>query len=504
MIEALAQHGIEFILTGHESTAAFMAGAVGRLTGVPGVCLATLGPGACNLVVGVGAAYLDRDPLLAITARTAARRARVSHKQNLELNAMFTPITKWSVALDGANTAETIQAAIAVAGHAPRGPVYLTLPADLAIAPDNPSLHAPSSPALPVPDDRSFDAILSALNAAQRPIGVIGTALDPERDTAAVLSFFVETGIPYVVTPQAKGVADEEGEMFLGVVAPAAGDALIGERLSQSDCLLGIGFDPVESSQDWHFRRPLYSVANGPVGFGDYQPAAECTGEVAILVEQLRARYRGQAIWTRAEVEETRRRVSAAITPPSAFTSAGLSPYHLVRAVREAAPEDTIVTTDAGAHKLVMAQAWRTRRPRAFLVSNGLSAMGYGVPAALAAALARPDQPVVSVIGDGGFAMMVQELETARRMGVNPLFVVLADRSLAVIKVAQAKRHIPHRSVDFLPVDWAKVAEGFGVKGITATTLNEVEHAVANWSASRELTVLAVPVDETLYAGLRY
>ncbi len=504
LIEALAQHGVEFILTGHESAAAFMAGAVGRLTGTLGVCLATLGPGACNLVVGVGSAYLDRDPLLAITARTANHHSRISNKQNLPLNAMFAPITKWSVALDGAKTAETVRAAIEVARAAPRGPVYLTLPADLATAPDNPAIPAPAPPALTIPDARSFDAILSALNAARRPIAVIGTALDPERDTPAVRRFLAETGIPYAVTPQAKGVADEAGEMFLGVVAPAAGDALIGEWLSQSDCLLGIGFDPVESSQGWHFRSPLYSVANGPVGFEDYQPAAECTGEVATLTEQLRTGYRGQMAWTRAEVQETRRRVSAAITPPSAFTSAGLSPYHLMRAVREATPEDTIVTTDVGAHKMVMAQVWRTRRPRTFLVSNGLSAMGYGVPAALAAALVRPDQPVMGVIGDGGFAMMVQELETARRMGIHPLFIVLADRSLAVIKVAQAKRPIPHRGVDFLPVDWAKVAEGFGVKGVTATTLGEVERSVADWSARRELTVLAVPVDETLYAGLRY
>jgi thiamine pyrophosphate-dependent acetolactate synthase large subunit-like protein len=130
--------------------------------------------------------------------------------------------------------------------------------------------------------------------------------------------------------------------------------------------------------------------------------------------------------------------------------------------------------------------------------------MGYGVSAALAAALLRPDQPVVAVVGDGGFAMMVQELETARRLGLAPLFVVLCDRSLAVIKVAQAVRRLPHRGVDFLPVDWARVAEGFGVKGLTAMTLDEVGQAVASWLAKRELTVLAVPVDEALYAGLTY
>jgi acetolactate synthase I/II/III large subunit len=495
---------MKFILTGHESAAAFMAGAVGRLTGFPGVCLATLGPGACNLVLGVGCAYLDRDPLLAFSARTATRHARLSNKQNLPLNQVFAPITKWSVALDGAATQETIRAALTVACTPPRGPVYLTLPADIALGPDRPHDPAPRSPILPLPDGRAFEEIVRILNSARRPVGIVGLALDPERDMSTVRRFFAETGLPYVVLPQAKGVADEDGEMFLGTVAPGAGDALIVEWLNQSDCLLGIGFDPVESSQDWHFHRPFYSLANGTVGFADFQPITECTGDVSALLARLGETYRSHPEWTAAEARDLRQRVAAAITPLRESTSVGLSPYHLMRAVREAVPDQTIVTTDVGAHKMLIAQVWRTTQPRTFLVSNGLSAMGYGVSAALAAALTRPEQPVVSVIGDGGFAMMVQELETARRMSVAPLFIVLCDRSLAVIKVAQAMRGIPYRGVDFAPVDWARVAEGFGAKGITAKNLSDVGRALADWLAQPELTVLAVPIDETLYAGLTY
>jgi len=504
LIEALARYDVEFILTGHESAAAFMAGAVGRLTGLPGVCLATLGPGACNLVLGVGSAYLDRDPLLAFSARTATNRAHLSNKQNLPLNEVFAPISKWSVAMDGAGTAETIRAAITVAQTPPRGPVYLSLPSDVALAPDRPTEPTPTPPALPAADDRAFEIIVSGLNRARRPIGVVGTALDPKQDTAAVRRFLAETGIPYVVIPQAKGVADENGAGFLGVVAPAAGDALIVEWLEQSDCLLGIGFDPVESSQEWHFQRPLYAIANGPVGFAQYQPEVECIGDVAALLERLQSVYQGHSDWTQAQVSELRRRVTAAITPTVAASSVGLSPYHLMAALREALPQEAIATTDVGAHKMLMAQAWQTLHPRTFLVSNGLSAMGYGVPAALAAALLHPQQPVIGVIGDGGFAMMVQELETARRMGVTPLLVVLCDRSLAVIKVAQAVRGIPHRGVDFAHVDWARVAEGFGARGVMASTLEQVQQTAGEWLAQPELTVLAVPIDENLYAGLTY
>jgi acetolactate synthase-1/2/3 large subunit len=504
LIEALARHNVEFILTGHESAAAFMAGAVGRLTGLPGVCLATLGPGACNLVLGVGAAYLDRDPLLAFSARTATDRAHLSNKQNLPLNNLFAPISKWSVALNGAGTAETIRAAITIAQTGPRGPVYLSLPADVAVSSDRSADPGSSPPHLPAPDEQSFEVIASALNRARRPIGVVGSALDPKQDTTAVRRFLAETGIPYVVIPQAKGVADESGAGFLGTVAPAAGDALIVAWLEQSDCLLGIGFDPVESSQEWHIQRPLYSIANGPVGFAQYQPVAECLGDVAALLERLQSVYQGHSDWTQAQISELRRQVRAAITPTVAANSMGLSPYHLITALREALPQETIATTDVGAHKMLMAQAWRTFHSGTFLISNGLSAMGYGVPAALAAALLHPQQPVIGVIGDGGFAMMVQELETARRMGMTPLLVVLCDRSLAVIKVAQSMRGIPHRGVDFAPVDWDRVAEGFGARGVMASTLEQVQQAVSQWLGQPELTVLAVPIDESLYAGLTY
>ena len=504
LIEALETHGIRFVLTGHESAAAFMASTAGRMTGTPGVCLATLGPGACNLVLGVGCAYLDRDPMLAISARTVASRIRMSDKQNLRLNEIFAPISKWSADLDGADTGGTVRSALSVAATPPCGPVYLTLPNDVAVAPDQPAAAAPSRPGGPGRDDGGFGEIVQALNNAKRPIGVVGIALHPEKDVRAVRGLFEQTGIPYVVLPQAKGIANEAGGGYLGTVASAAGDAVLVEALEQSDCLLGVGFDPVESAQDWHFHRPVYSLANTSIRFGDYRPAAECVGDVSALLQRLGKAYRGGSAWTRAEVGEVRERVEAAMRPPDASGPEGVSPYHLMQTLAAALPEETIVSTDVGAHKMLLSQVWKARHARSFLVSNGLSAMGYGVPAALAAALLRPERPVVGVVGDAGFAMMAQELETARRMGVSPLLVVLCDRSLAIIKVAQDMREIPYRGVDLGPVDWKRVAEGFGAKGVRAATPGEVNKAVEDWLGHPGLTVLAVEVDEALYAGLTY
>ncbi|MCI0626390.1 MAG: thiamine pyrophosphate-binding protein [Acidobacteria bacterium] len=503
-IHSLSGEEIEFVLTGHESAAAFMAGAVGRLTGRAGVCLATLGPGACNLVLGVGSAFLDRDPLLAFSARSTAGRGSLSGKQNLPLNEIFAPVTKWSVALNGAQTEETICSALEVAEQAPRGPVYVSFPSDL--EPDSETSHEAAT--VP-PFERSgaehdLGPICRALNSARWPIGIVGIALDPARDRERVRRFFADTRIPYAVLPQAKGLADEAGDGFLGTVGAGAGDGALVEHLLQSDCLLGVGLDPVESSQDWHFLRPVYSLANSPTGFGAYQPEAECIGDVGALLEQLRLEYRGVPAWLPAEVRELRQRTNSLLCPASEGSSAGLSPFHLVQLLRNTLPQETIVSVDVGAHKMLLTQVWRAPEPGTFLTSNGLSAMGYGVPAALAAALLNPKGLVAGLVGDGGFAMMVQELETARRLGLKPLFVVFCDRALAVIKIAQRARRIPHHGVDFAPVDWAKVAEGFGARGEAPDTLAAVERAVRRWLARPELTVLAVPVDPDLYVGLSY
>jgi acetolactate synthase I/II/III large subunit len=504
LIESLHVHGIEFILTGHESTAAFMAGTVGRLTGVPGVCLATLGPGACNLALGVGNALLDRDPLLAFSARTANSRIRISNKQNLPLNDVFAPISKWSVALDGADTGQTVRDAMTVAGTPPRGPVYLSVPSDMAGAPDQPDEPGPAPPKLPVPDQRSFNRIVAALNVARKPLAVIGIAMDAEQATPAVRRFFEVTEIPYVITCQAKGIGDPTGLRFLGHVLPAAGEFPISRWIQESDCVLGVGFDPVESSRDWHFDAPLHVIADAPTGFDQYQPHVECTGNVSVLMDRLRVSYSGDVDWTDTAIAGLKQEVDAAIRPHTSSTADGVSPFHLIKLLRRLLPAETIVSGDVGAHKFVLSQVWTAPQPGTFLMSNGLSSMGYGPASAIAAALIRPAQPVVSVTGDGAFAMMVQELETVRRIGAKPLFVVLCDRSLSIIKRAQRARNLPPRGVDFLPVDWARVAAGFGVSGQSAATLDDVQNHVKSWLARPEPMVLAVDVDESLYAGLKY
>ncbi|MYI98487.1 MAG: thiamine pyrophosphate-binding protein, partial [Gemmatimonadetes bacterium] len=274
--------------------------------------------------------------------------------------------------------------------------------------------------------------------------------------------------------------------------------------LQQSDCVLGIGFDPVEVSRLWHFDAPLQIVANAPVGFGTFTPPAACVGDVSALLGRIAEGYRGRCLWTADDIGYLRARVDAVYHPPSEEGPAGMSPYHLVGALRDALPDDAVVSSDVGAHKNVMGQRWRAPEPGTFLMSNGLSSMGYGVGAAMGAAMALPDRPVAAVTGDGAFAMMVQELETIRRTGIAPLIVVLYDASLAVIKIAQQARELPVTGVDFAPVEWVKVAEGFGIPAEDVSTPDETRDAVARWVRRRDARVLVARVDERLYTGLKY
>jgi acetolactate synthase-1/2/3 large subunit len=504
LIEALEQTGIQFVLMGHESAAALAAGTMGCASGIPGVCLSTLGPGACNLVLGVGEALLDRQPLLAISARTALGQEDWFSHQDLALNEMFAPITKASIALDGTGTAAALQQAIDLTLTPPQGPVYLSLPGDVAAAPDKPGDLVPSAAPASAADAETLEKILAALNRAQHPVAVIGLALNQRHDGPAVRRFLTQTGIPYVDTPKTKGLVDPTSEAFLGTCLSGSGDALLAEFLRQSDCLLGIGFDPVESAYDWHLADNYYGVTNASTVFKSYRPHVEASGDVGQMITYLAERYSGQPAWDPGDWATLQQNVQNVITPAVEAGEQGLAPYYVARALRQFLPAETRLAVDTGQHKMLFVQAWRTGEPLSYFGSNGLSSMGPGVPGAIALALLDPNRPVVGISGDGGFGMMVQELETINRLGLSPLLVVLCDRALSLIRIPQQMRGYPSRGIDLAPVDWAQVAAGFGVRGIWARTLGELQKAVSDWRDNPQATVLAVQIDEKLYCGNSY
>ncbi len=333
---------------------------------------------------------------------------------------------------------------------------------------------------------------------------MIGIALDQQEDGQSIRDFLEKTGLPYVDTPKAKGLVDPTSAAFLGTCLAASGDMLIAEVLRQSDCLIGIGFDPIETTYEWHRTDRYHGIANAPTDYGTYHPHMEAIGEVGAILAQLAQGYTKQTTWQTFEWAQLRDRILTAITPEVIVSRTGIAPYHVVRRMRDILPPDTCLSVDTGSHKLILAQAWHTNHPLTYFGSNGLSSMGTGVPGAIALALLYPDRPVVGVAGDGGFGMMVQELETVKRLNLSPLFVVLCDQSLSLIRIPYQLRNYEPIGINLDRVDWATVAEGYGIKGVWAHTIEELVAALTAWRETPQATVLAVQIDDALYCGNSY
>jgi len=504
LIEALAQAGIEFVLMGHESAAALAAGILGHATGIPGVCLATLGPGASNLTLGIAEAWLERHPMLALSARTPDEKTWFNH-QHLPLNELFAPITKESIELTDHACDEQIRYALEAALTPPRGPVYLSLPGDVAASePDPNGVISQTIYFSASPEFENLDPIAEALNRAKRPVVVVGIALDQRQDAPSVREFLATTGLPYADTPKTKGLVDPDGMGYLGSFLSSSASSILNQVIRESDCILGVGYDPVESTYDWHLGENYYAITHASTAFGSFWSHNEATGDVSELLKRLQEQFDGISEWKPEEFADIRHKVAAAITPEVDTSERGLAPLAVARALQTYLPANTQLVVDTGQHKMLFAQAWRTNTPLSYFASNGLSSMGVALPGAIALAVHDRARPVVAVIGDGSFNMVVQELETVNRLGIRPLIVVMCDQALSLIRIPQQMRGYPSRGVDFAPVDWALVANGYGVRGEWIHTLSELGSAILKWIRSPQAMVLAVRIDESLYRGNEY
>lgn len=502
-LEAARRAGIRFILTRHEATAAFMADVTGQIQRRPGVCVATLGPGAVNMTLGVANAYLDRSPVIAITASLARASAPYATHQQLDLNAVYRPFTKQAITLDGEDTEGKVREALRVT-RAPRmGPVHIALPSDVARGEDRPSARAmgftveppPIGPASP----EAIDRVASAILATRRPIVILGLDLDPRADVAAVRAFVKHMGAPTFVTPKAKGLLPEDHPLFGGVCAGVAGDRVVLDLFARADLLIGVGFEPVESDKLWHHTMPLVSVGPVSIAAGDFRPQAEAVGDVAATLAELGRGPHVPRAWepgTLARFREDLERVLRPATRPR-----GLSGYELTRALRGLFPRDTILATDVGSIKSITSQAWAAYEPLTFFESNGLSAMSYSFPAAMAARLEFPDRPVLCTIGDGGFGMTHAEIETCVRERIHFTTVVYNDSALSLIDVAQQNRGYPTYGVRYGPVDFAAVAAGMGAWSRRVETLDALESAVQESQRLDRPVVIEAMVDPTEYVA---
>ena len=500
-IHAAKREGIEFLLTRHEAAASFMADVTGQIQRTPGVCVSTLGPGAVNMTLGVANAYLDRSPVLAITATMSAAASPFATHQNLDLNAVYRPFTKMAITLDGENTASKVRRALAVSVAPRMGPVHIAIPSDVARQPERPPGEKETMPMIAPPHPPHADAlqrVAAELAAARRPIVALGLDLNPLDDAGPVRQFVERLGVPVFVTPKAKGMFPEDHPLFCGVCAGVAGDSVVMDLFRRSDLILGIGFEPVESDKLWHRDMKLVSVSPVSIAAGEYRPHAEAVGDLTAALAALAARSPGPYEWTAEEMAGFRAEL-AGVLRPAVRPSGALSGYELTCRLRELMPRDTILATDVGAIKSITSQAWASYAPLTFFESNGLSAMSYALPAAMAARLQFPDRPVLCTIGDGGFGMTSAEIETCVRERIHFITVVYNDSSLSLIHVAQANRgHAPY-GVDHGSVDFAAVAAAMGARASRVRTMAELDAAVQAALATDAPVVIDALVDPTEY-----
>jgi len=463
LMQGFRQEGLRFVLTRHETAAAFMADAHGYLTSRPGVCLATLGPGATNLVTGVSHAFLDRSPVIAISGQLPVDRLASATHQAIDLQDLFRPVTKWRHRVSPGNAFDVVDKAIAIATEERPGPVYLEVPSDVPrqeFTGDPVSRPTVRARARGV-GGRAFDEAIQAIARAGRPLILAGLGVKRGSAHEELKAMAEKLCVPVIVSPKAKGAMPEDHDLFIGTIEMLGTDYLY-ELIQSSDLLIAVGLDAVELDRPWPAPVPMVHIDALP-NVDRYFPSNwDLIGPIKRTLLDIGRTLGSRSYWRTEAVRECRERLFRL----TRGTVSGLCPHHVLDAMREVAPRETILATDVGAHKMAVGQYWKAYEPGRFLVSNGLSSMGYGVPAALAAKLLNPQCPVMAVVGDGGFGMSMAELETAVREDLPVVITVMSDQTLNLCRMGQERRGYDPFGVDFARLDYVALAAGFGVEGI--------------------------------------
>ena len=504
LMDALRRRGIDFALFRHEAHAGIAAAVYGRLSGSVGVVVTTLGPGASNLLLPIANSHLDCDPLLAISAQIPARLPASHTHQRLPLTDIFRPITKFTSSVTPTNCRRVVREAIKSSTTGPPGPSYLTLSAEdaNAVVAEESAAVASNHPTFgPLLDARvAASTVRELLSKSERPLVIVGLGANAS-SALPLRSWLTLWSLPYAVTAKVKGIVNERSIGFVGVVGGMAMDDVMRDAIRNADLVIGFGLDPVEVDQTWHAETPIHWILEAPLATGRLPEERLIACSHHDLLAELN-RQDVPRMWTDSFSEFRARRWPGQVVPESTDESPAIDPMAMISALDSSVPAETIVVTDVGSHKYLFGQFWRSQVPETFLVSNGLSAMGYGLPAAIGAKLARPDSPVLLAIGDGGFAMTSSELETAVRLKVPVVAIVLADRSYSLIRMAQESRGLPNFGVDFGTLDTVATAEACGMQAKRAHSVEELTSAIkAALEASKSLVVEA-PVSVASYRGI--
>jgi acetolactate synthase I/II/III large subunit len=496
LLDAARRADMRFILMKQESAAAMMAATWGEITGSPGVCLSTSGPGTANMTNGIAHAWMDRSPLIALTGQYSSHVYETGLRQRLDQKALFAPITKYSMSINSKTVRHQIRRAMRIAtAHAP-GPIHCDMPDDQSLQDAGEMVSAaPLMPNVisPVPDEEGLGDALQMLKRASRPILIVGMGILWCDAAAELVAFAEHLGAPVLTTTKCKGTIPEDHPLRAGCII---GGLIERNLINDSDLIVTLGLDAVElQPKPWPYTLPVLSLASVPNLDAVVPSTIEVIGDLKALLSSLTNFVPEGSGWGEAAADDFRTQVSAALDIPAK----GLSTLSAMEVANAVLPRDTVATCDAGASRLLVVQKWQSYGAKDFLTSNGLATMGYAIPGALAARIAHPDRPVVAFTGDGGFFMAVAELQTATRENLPIIVLVFDDSEIALIRVKQEVKGFTPFGVGLGGVDWVKIAEGFGADGAVVETEHALGDALKAALKSGRTTVIAARIDSSCY-----
>ncbi len=459
---------IKLILTRHEQGAGFMAATYGRHTGKTGVCLATLGPGATNLVTAAAYATLGGMPMMMITGQKPIKKSKQGRFQILDVVAMMGPITKYTHQMAASdNIPSRVREAFRLAEEEKPGAVHIELPEDIADEHTDAMPIKRSVSRRPSADPKAVRAACQALENAKSPVLVIGAGANRTMTSRMLLQFIEKTGIPFLTTQLGKGVIDERHPKFLGCAALSAGD-FVHRAVEASDCIVNIGHDVIEKPP--FFMKPggatVIHVSSKTAEVDPvYFPGIEVIGDIANSIWQMKDDIVPSGSWDCGHLLDYRKSEVAHTASLSGDTRFPIFPPHLVQQVRDIMPDDGIICLDNGVYKIWFARGYNAHRPNTVLLDNALATMGAGLPSAMMSAMVYPDRKVMAICGDGGFMMNSQEMETAVRLGLNITVLILRDDSYGMIRWKQANMGFADWGLTYGNPDFVKYAESYGAHG---------------------------------------
>jgi acetolactate synthase-1/2/3 large subunit len=499
-LEALRKSSIKLILTRHEQGAAFMAATYGRLTGRPGVCLSTLGPGATNLVTGAAYAQLGAFPMLMITAQKPIKASKQGHFQIVDVVRMMGPLTKYTRQIVNINLIPSmVREAFRIAQQERPGAVHLELPEDIAAEPlddRTEPVFEISRAARPRAADRVIVEAAAMIRQAKAPLLLIGAGANRQRVRSALDYFVRATGIYFFTTQMGKGVVDENSPQCLGTAALSSDD-YIHCAIDHADMVINVGHDVVEKPPFFmeHGGKQVIHVNFSPAEVDNvYFPQHEVVGDIAENVARLTAEIgvldQGCSYYQRVRTE-----LIAHLREKSTDAGFPIKPQRLVADVRRVMPADGVIALDNGVYKIWFARNYLAAEPNTVLLDNALATMGAGLPSAMEAARLWPQHRVLSINGDGGFMMNCQELETAVRLGLNLVVLVLNDGAYGMIRWKQQAVGHADFGLEFTNPDFVRFAESFGAKGHRVSATEDFAPLLESCLAAGGVQLIDVPVD---------